>query len=61
MEKKKKKKCLSFPFIFFFFLHHHEVCTILFLQPGIKPLSPAGEAWSPNHWTTREFPEMPFN
>ena len=22
---------------------------------GIKPMAPAVEAWSPNHWTTREF------
>ena len=24
--------------------------------PGIEPRPPAVEAWSPNHWTTREFP-----
>jgi len=27
-------------------------------QSGIKPVPPAVEVWSPNHWTTREFPEM---
>ncbi|CAM9420314.1 unnamed protein product [Rangifer tarandus platyrhynchus] len=27
---------------------------ILTLQPGIKPMPPAVEAWSLNHWTTRE-------
>ena len=25
-------------------------------QPGIEPVPPAVEAWSPNHWTAREFP-----
>ena len=25
-------------------------------QPRIKPRPPAVEAWSPNHWTTKEFP-----
>ena len=24
--------------------------------PGVKPMPPASEAWSLNHWTTREFP-----
>ena len=32
---------------------------ILVPRPGIKPGSPAVEVWSPNYWTTREFPE-PF-
>ena len=31
-------------------------CRILVPWPGIKPGPPAVEAWSPNHWTTREFP-----
>ena len=30
-------------------------CRILVHPPGIKPGSPAVEAWSPNHWTAREF------
>ena len=29
-------------------------------QPGIEPVPPAVEAQSPNHWTTREFPSVPF-
>ena len=29
-------------------------CGILVLQPGMKPVSPALEAWSLKHWTTRE-------
>ena len=32
------------------------VCRILVLQPGIKLAPPAVEAWSPNHWTAKEFP-----
>ena len=31
-------------------------CGILVHWPGIKPAPPAVEAWSPNHWTAREFP-----
>ena len=35
-------------------------CGILVPQPGIKPVPPAVEAWSLNHWTTREVPIMKF-
>ena len=31
-------------------------CGILVPQPGIKPASPAVEAWSLKNWTTREVP-----
>ena len=31
-------------------------CGILVLQPGIEPVPPAVEAWSLNHWTSREVP-----
>ena len=42
---------------FFFFLLHCTACGILVPQPGIiKPMSFALEAWSLNHWTTREVP-----
>ena len=27
---------------------------ILVPQPGIEPIPPAVEVWSPYHWTTRE-------
>ena len=27
-------------------------CGILVSQPGIKPMTPALEVWSPNHWTS---------
>ena len=32
------------------------ICGILVPQPGIKPMPPAVEVWSLNHWTTREVP-----
>ena len=44
------------PVLFFFFLPHREACGFLLPCPGIKPMSPAVEAWSPNHWTAREVP-----
>jgi len=31
-------------------------CRILVPLPGSEPVPPAVEAWSPNHWTIREFP-----
>ena len=31
-------------------------CGILVPQPGIEPVPPAVESWSPNHWTARELP-----
>ena len=32
-------------------------CRILLPWPGIKPVQPAVEAWSSNHWTSREVPQ----
>ena len=43
-------------FFFFFALLHSTVCGILVLRPETEPVPPAVEAWSPNHWTTGEFP-----
>ena len=34
----------------------HVACGILVPWPGIKPMLPAVEAQSPNHWTAKEFP-----
>ena len=45
---------LSFFSFLFFFLPHHMACRILLPWPGIKPMPHAVEAWSLNHWTTRE-------
>ena len=39
---------------FFFFSLCHMVCGILVPRPGIKPMSPAVEEQSPNHWTVGE-------
>ena len=36
----------------------HTARGILVSQPGIKPMPPAVEAWSLNHWTTREAPQI---
>ena len=33
-------------------------CRILVPQPGIKPTSPALEAWSLNFWTVRKSQEL---
>ena len=30
-------------------------CRILGPQPGIEPVPPAVQAWSPNYWTARDF------
>ena len=38
----------------------HMAYRIVVPQLGIEPMPPAVEAWSPNHWTAREFPELPF-
>ena len=43
-------------FFFFNFCPHCTACWIFVPQAGIKPRLPVMEAWSPNHWTTRESP-----
>ena len=43
-------------FIYFFIYGRTAACGILVSRPGIEPVPPAVEAWSPNHWTTKEFP-----
>ena len=43
---------------FLFFWPHHEACGILVPQPGIEPGPSTVRAWSPNHWTAREFPDI---
>ena len=52
-------------FLFIFFLYFslffeggglcYEAYKILIPLPGMKAVPLAVEAWSPNHWTTREF------
>ena len=41
-------------FFFFFLVTPLEACGILLPWPRIKPAPPALEAWSLNHWTTKE-------
>ena len=45
---------------FFFFWPRCVLCGILVPQQGIRPMPPALEAWSLNHWTTREVPPHTF-
>ena len=42
---------------FIYFWPHLTACGILVPQPGIERRPLAVKAWSPNHWTFREFPE----
>ena len=42
------RNCVDF--LFFSFWLFHVACKLP--QPGIKPMPPAVEAWSLNHWTT---------
>ena len=51
---------ILFQMSLFFFLG--AACRILVPWPGIKPVPPAMEAQSLNHWTTREVPQIsPFH
>ena len=43
---------------FFFFLATLCACRILVPPPAIEPAPLAVKVQSPNHWTTREFPEI---
>ena len=44
--------------LFVLFWLHYMACGISVSWPGIEPVPPAVEAWSSNHWTTREFPYL---
>ena len=50
--------CFPALLFFFFFWPCRTACGILVPQPGIKPMPPAVEAWSLNHWTAREVPVL---
>ena len=56
LKKQHKDKTTHNFLSFFFFFGCAAACRILVPQPGIEPVPPAVEAWSPNHWTTREVP-----
>ena len=52
-----KTLCLSLiPWLFWGGEGGLMACRIFVPQPGIKPVSPAVEAWSSSHWTAWEFP-----
>lgn len=46
--------------LFVYFWPHHLVCRIPIPWPGVKPWPVAVKAWSPDPWTTREFPSSVF-
>ena len=50
----------NFLFYLFIYLFCHVSCGILVPRPGVQPAPPAVEAWSLNHWTTREVPKWLF-
>ena len=43
---------------FFFFLPYHVACRTLDPWPGIEPMPPAMEVWSPDYWTTGKLPKF---
>ena len=47
--------------VYVYFWRCCTACSFLVPQPGIKPVPPAVEAWSLNHWTTREVPDIRSN
>ena len=56
--------CLLYFFFSFLFCFEGEpcqvACVILIPRPGIDPAPPALQAWSLNHWITREVPRAEF-
>ena len=49
------------PFIYHFLLAESHRIEVLVPQPGIKPMPPAVEVQSLNHWTSREVPLLWFH
>ena len=45
----------------FLFWPRHAACGIFVPRPGIKPVPPALEVRSLNHWTSREVPRTLFS
>ena len=48
----------TFKILFIYLYFGHAARGILVPQPGIEPAPPAVKAWSLNHWTSREVPDM---
>ena len=53
-------KEVTLPIYLFIFGCSVQFVGILVPWPGMQPMPPAVEVWSPNHWTTREFPRSKF-
>ena len=49
-----------FIYLYLFFWLHCVACGILVPRPGVEPRLSAVKAQSPNHWTTRAFPQVHF-
>lgn len=47
--------------LFCFMWLRREACGISISRPGIEPMPSATKAWSPNHWTAKEFPVRCFS
>ena len=56
----KKHFKFIFKSYFIYFLRHCAAHGILIPRLAIKPVTPGVGMWSPNHWTTREFPKGLF-
>ena len=48
-------------YLFIYFWLCHAACGILVPRAGIEPRPLAVKALSPNHWTSREFPHLPYS
>ena len=51
--------CLFYLFAFINW-RRHAACGISVPQPGVEPVAPAVQAWSPDHWTAGEVPGCTF-
>ena len=56
MTIKKKKRCLKFILFIYLGCAAGLVAGIIAPRSGIEPVLSVVKAWSPNHWTAREFP-----
>ena len=66
MKQNRKKgmhtlNSFQYDYLFIYlFRPHHVACRIFVPRPGIKPITPAVEAQSLNHWTAREVLQYDF-
>ena len=57
-QTKEKTRGFNRFFFFFIFWPHQEACGFLVPWPVSKPVCPALEVWSVNHWIAREIPNI---